>query len=90
MDTLLAYVSIALFGGLISLVTWMATIMLKHIKSDSHQSLTERAAVAKMIDEQIKSHEALDNQRFSTIEGMLKEMRDDIKLLLTQRARTRK
>ncbi len=90
MDILLVSVSVALFGGLVSLVTWMATTMIKHIKSDSHQSPKEREAVAKMIEEQMKSHETLDNQRFSNIEGMLKEMRDDIKVLLTQRTRVRR
>jgi hypothetical protein len=80
----------AILTALVTLIIALWINHLKHVRSDEHQSKAEREAIGKAIQAQIEAHTALDNQRFLTIEAMLKEMRDDIKALLTQKTRTRR
>lgn len=86
---------------LFSLLTGMGGLILvglmKHARSDIHQTPKEREILAKAIEDQIRAHGELDNQRFETLEKILKEMReeqkemrDDIRQLLTRRTRRTK
>ena len=85
MNSLLISAAIALFSGLIGFVAYMGVALMKHTKSTSHQTPSEREAVVKAVEEQIKAHSELDMERFRVIEKMLGEMREDIKTLLRRR-----
>lgn len=87
MEAILISAGIALFTSLLGLVTWLMVAIVKHQRDGGHQTEGQRKDMVTAIEAQIKAHAAIDEQRFSSIEKMLEEMRADIKTLLKRRAK---